>query len=1279
MSKAVPWSIKGVDFDARDAAKEAARRDGLSLGEWLNRAIADHAAETGADDQEFDADERLEAVAAQLARLSREAETDTRKPRAARGQAERIQPDRDQDERFDEKLQAGSAPPRAAQWDEESEPESEPRRAAAPGRSRQPRERARQVSAREGGARENVDAEALLEKAVAAFESRAERAEARAARALAQVADRVAERIDSAESERADMLAQVENRLADLETHLRTKVRLDVEPLRGALGRLETRLEDLASREPEPRDDETLRKLDRKLSNLISRVERAETAPADERDEQFSRLEKRFDALLARLDRPAPSRAAPPRQEPPPAARAADMRRAIEEISAHQRALDAASSHPQPAPLRPQPAPERPVAPQPAPRAQPAPAFDERFDVLAQKLDRIVQLNAAPSEDRRIDRLQNGIESLSSRIEDMRRDFSALQGAPRDTVAPVVEKALRDLAVRIDTLAAAQPVAALKEVAGLRGELSGLTRGLSDLAPRGAVVALESAMRDLSKRVETTRSTVERVAETRVAPDTPDLSRQLADIARGLHDVAPRGAVAGVESAMRELSNRVESAREIMARASERHLDSTPDFESLNRQLADICAALGDVAPRGAVAGVETAVRDLADRIDSTREIMSRASERHIDFTPDFESLKRQMAEIGAALSDVAPRGAVAGVETAVRDLSARVDSARAFMERAPLGASADEIDALGQQVAAMSRALEDVAPRSQIAALDLAVRELGARVERSRDEGLRDAVLSPIENLAADMRRALAEIGASANIDGVVRQMRALEEKIDGLRRNGADRGDFLNACDQSDALRASIAQALERMAPLERMEQQVASLTERLEGLSRQSNEVSRAHETGLARNEANWRDVGSRLDELALRIDRANDQVPHVGEARAFEELSSRLDFMQQALAERIDGAVVAGRSPQAPQSLEPLLRALADKLENAMAPQADSRAIEALERQMAEVAERLERGAAHGEMQLQQALADLAARLDQGRETAREVARETLREAMAQLPAANALPEQAVREIADLREKHEHSDRRAQQTLSAVHETLERVVDRLAMLEEDVQEARAVAPAVATEPVPPRAPALQNAPPRQNAPSRMNARAEPTTPDFDPDSFLVEPGAGRPTPAAPARAEAPAESDEDQAAPSVKLSREDEAALMSGSQSSNYIEVARRALAARAVAEAQEKTSAGERARGVGAAAERAKEKFMRPRASGEKRGAGARTGVLLAAGASVLALGMLQVYRVALSPVAPQVESATPAKLDAPAAEAQTPQSTPQPAPAAAAPALAPTP
>ncbi len=39
MSGAAPWSVKGIDPRAREAAREAARRRGLTIGEWLNQAI----------------------------------------------------------------------------------------------------------------------------------------------------------------------------------------------------------------------------------------------------------------------------------------------------------------------------------------------------------------------------------------------------------------------------------------------------------------------------------------------------------------------------------------------------------------------------------------------------------------------------------------------------------------------------------------------------------------------------------------------------------------------------------------------------------------------------------------------------------------------------------------------------------------------------------------------------------------------------------------------------------------------------------------------------------------------------------------------------------------------------------------------------------------------------------------------------------------------------------------------------------------------------------------
>ncbi len=83
MNKAAPWSIKGVDFDAREAAEAAARRAGMSVGEWLKTVIAERAAEQDVAPEELDTDERLEAVTSRLERMSHSDEPRERRSTAS--------------------------------------------------------------------------------------------------------------------------------------------------------------------------------------------------------------------------------------------------------------------------------------------------------------------------------------------------------------------------------------------------------------------------------------------------------------------------------------------------------------------------------------------------------------------------------------------------------------------------------------------------------------------------------------------------------------------------------------------------------------------------------------------------------------------------------------------------------------------------------------------------------------------------------------------------------------------------------------------------------------------------------------------------------------------------------------------------------------------------------------------------------------------------------------------------------------------------------------------
>jgi localization factor PodJL len=79
---AAPWSVKGIDPKAREIAKDLARRQGLTLGDWLNRMIEDSAAPGEAMDPEppppIAADE-LERLSDVLGRLEGKVEAAERR------------------------------------------------------------------------------------------------------------------------------------------------------------------------------------------------------------------------------------------------------------------------------------------------------------------------------------------------------------------------------------------------------------------------------------------------------------------------------------------------------------------------------------------------------------------------------------------------------------------------------------------------------------------------------------------------------------------------------------------------------------------------------------------------------------------------------------------------------------------------------------------------------------------------------------------------------------------------------------------------------------------------------------------------------------------------------------------------------------------------------------------------------------------------------------------------------------------------------------------------
>ncbi|MGX1787802.1 hypothetical protein ACWIGM_13720 [Bosea sp. NPDC055332] len=82
MATSLPWSVKGVDPRTRDAAKAAARRAGMTLGEWLDSKIREEAGEpvAAANDAE---EQDIIALSERLARLSQGGMQTAAAPRTA--------------------------------------------------------------------------------------------------------------------------------------------------------------------------------------------------------------------------------------------------------------------------------------------------------------------------------------------------------------------------------------------------------------------------------------------------------------------------------------------------------------------------------------------------------------------------------------------------------------------------------------------------------------------------------------------------------------------------------------------------------------------------------------------------------------------------------------------------------------------------------------------------------------------------------------------------------------------------------------------------------------------------------------------------------------------------------------------------------------------------------------------------------------------------------------------------------------------------------------------
>ena len=525
----------------------------------------------------------------------------------------------------------------------------------------------------------------------------------------------------------------------------------------------------------------------------------------------------------------------------------------------------------------------------------------------------------------------------------------------------------------------------------------------------------------------------------------------------------------------------------------------------LNRVEAKLNSLLAAVTAAAEAQPVNWTVPVPAPRRPSLGATISEISRRQ----QELEALRAApprdpvMAQPDSQPYEARPRAtSLVTLQNDIAGLSAKLDAMQREQTARYAAPPVCNLDKLRGEIAGMSEALRDVASRGSVATVESAIRGLSQKIEESRNGGTKDAILRPMEELVAELRQSLAEIDPRMTIKGLESEVSKLGSKIDDLGRKGVDPATFGNIQAQTREIRDLLSAAIARPLPVERIERQVAELAQSLSGQRAAPPRENFASVRGAE--PAQFSIIEARLEQIAAKVEEllnaARDQT-------RYHDLSSRIDNVHEGLSARITDVQ---RTAPDTSALEDLVRSLSDKIERAVAPQADHHAIEALEEQISLLAQRMETlNPALSLNALERTIGELFGEFERTRTVSLEAAEQSARNAVREALGGSdhtAEQEKIAGELGELRDRQEQADKRTLSTLNAVHETLEKVVERLSTFETELTDRRG-----APNDFPP--PPPYNPPPASPPPivERHDTRL-PEPPFGATEDFLIEPGSG-----------------------------------------------------------------------------------------------------------------------------------------------------------------------
>ncbi len=329
-----------------------------------------------------------------------------------------------------------------------------------------------------------------------------------------------------------------------------------------------------------------------------------------------------------------------------------------------------------------------------------------------------------------------------------------------------------------------------------------------------------------------------------------------------------------------------------------------------------------------------------------------------------------------------------------------------------PAGDLQAAIAGLQSDLAAISQSLNEALPRRALESLEIEVKALAQRIDHTRQSGADGSALAGIEHGLIDVREALRTLTPAESLVGFQEAVSTLSQKVDAIV-------------------------ARDDPAALQQLETAIGGLRGIISHVA--SNDT-------LTKVAEDVRALAAKIDGLAV----GGMSSP------TLTALEARID----TLAGAITASTEAGHA--VPRELEKLLTGLIEKLEWVQLTHTDHTALAHLEDRIAGLVKRLDVSDARlGLLEgVERGLADLLVYIEQLRSGGATVA-----------PSVGPIGG-GVEDAADIKSTDRRAQAKLEDSLEAVHGTVEHVVDRLAMIESDMRGAKPNE--AATEPAPEPAP-------------------------------------------------------------------------------------------------------------------------------------------------------------------------------------------------------------